>query len=962
MALKEIESLRQENERLLAEVERLRGLLKSHGIPYEPKPEPPRYVDSAAEAKRRVNLFMKLFCARRDFYAERWESKDGRAGYSPVCSNRWTPICPKKTRGIKCHECNKQAWVPFTESVAYKHLVGQDERGRPYVVGTYALLEDSTCKFLVFDFDDHDGSHVAWQEEARLLREICQSQGIDTALERSRSGKGAHVWIFFDEPLEARLARRFGAALLDRGAEKVHQRDFNTFDRMMPNQDEMPAGGMGNLIALPLQGLPRKRDNSVFVDENWEVIPDQWEYLEQKKLLSREFVENKLAEWGPQDSLIEENEIELYLKPWEPKSKVTLERSDVRGTLRLTLADCIYIPQKSVKPRTMNRIRKMATFSNPQFYKMRAMRYSTKQIPRRIQCFRDTEDFVALPRGCLEKLTGQLETAGISYEIEDCRTTGRNIDVDFQGVLQPEQEKATEAMLSHDIGILGAATGFGKTVLGTYLIASRKVNTLVLVHNREIMRGWQEDIAKFLQINEEVPVEEGKRRRKPKSIVGTLYAGHDSLHGIVDVAMISSLGRDDAVDERVADYGMVIMDECHHAGAFTFENVLWKVRAKYVYGLTATPVREDGHEKIVFMQFGDVRYRLSEKDRAAMQDFRHEICPRFTGFAPVTREKPSINELYKLLIQDKLRNQMLVEDVAAAVDDGRTPLVLTKFKEHAKLIHEALQKKGFNSVLALGGGSTSERKARRDALQAATDDERLVIVATGKYIGEGFNFPRLDTLFLAVPVSWKGNIAQYAGRLHRDFEGKENVIIYDYVDVHVKMLERMYQKRLSAYAAMGYTVYAPTGNDGANVIYTVRDYQETYWQDFQMAASRICICSPRLSQRRVWELIKKLKQDKRSQIDYIILTLTTGKYSPQQQAAIENMKKAMREAGADVREFDSLNCHFAVMDDDLVWYGSMNFLSREHEDDILMRIRSESIVKELLAISNQEEVVMSNST
>ena len=956
MTLKEIELLRRENERLLAENERLKGLLKSHGILYEPKPEPPRCIDSAAEAKRRINLFMKLFCARRDFYAERWESKDGRAGYSPVCSNRWKPICPEKARGIKCHECDKQDWAPFSESVAYKHLVGQDERGKPYVAGTYALLEDSTCKFLVFDFDDHDSSHVAWKEEARLLREICRSQGIDTALERSRSGKGAHVWIFFEETIEARLARRFGAALLTKGAEKVHQRDFNTFDRMMPNQDEMPAGGMGNLIALPLQGIPRQKGNSVFVDENWEVIPDQWAYLEGKKLLSREFVESKIAEWGPQDTpaILEEADTEPDGKPWEQKNPLALEKIDVREPLQLTLADCIYIPQKAVKPRSMNRIRRMATFSNPQFYKMRAMRYSTKQIPRRIQCFREADGFVNLPRGCLKKLEEQLETAGISYEIKDCRTTGRDIDVNFTGILQPEQEKATTAMLSHDIGILGAATGFGKTVLGTYLIASRKVNTLILVHNREIMRGWQEDIAKFLQINEEVPIEEGKRKRKPKSIVGTLYAGHDSLHGIVDVAMISSLGRDDAVDERVANYGMVIMDECHHAGAYTFENVLWKVKAKYVYGLTATPVREDGHEKIVFMQFGDVRYRLSEKDRAAMQDFRHEICPRFTSFAPVTGAKPSIHELYKMLIQDKLRNQMLVEDIMAAVSDRRTPLVLTKFKEHAKLLHEAIQEKGLHSVLALGGGSTSERRERREALEKAANDEQLVIVATGKYIGEGFNFPRLDTLFLAVPVSWKGNIAQYAGRLHRDFEGKENVIIYDYVDVHVKMLERMYQKRLSAYAAMGYTVYASTGNDGANVIFTVRDYQETYWQDFRMATNRVCICSPRLSQRRVWEFVRKLKQDKRSQIEFSVLTLSNDKYTPLQQTGIVNLKKALREARADVREYDNLNCHFAVMDEDLVWYGSMNFLSREHEDDILMRIRSEAIVKELLAISNQE--------
>ncbi len=420
--------------------------------------------------------------------------------------------------------------------------------------------------------------------------------------------------------------------------------------------------------------------------------------------------------------------------------------------------------------------------------------------------------------------------------------------------------------------------------------------------------------------------------------------------------MISSLGRGEDVDERVADYGMVIMDECHHAGAYTYENVLWKVRAKYVYGLTATPAREDGHEKIAFMQLGPLRYRLSEKDRAAMQDFQHEIYPRFTRFSPVTQAKPTINDLYKLLIHDKMRNQMIVADIASAASEGRTPLVLTKFKAHATLLHEAVQEMGLHAVLLMGGGSAREREAKREELRKTASEDKLVIIATGKYVGEGFNFPRLDTLFLTMPVSWKGNISQYAGRIHRDFEGKENVVIYDYVDVHVKMLERMYQKRLSAYAAMGYTVYAPTGSGEGNVLFTVKDYQETFWQDFQNAASRVCISSPRLSQRRVWEFVKRLKQDIRLHMEYIILTMPASNYSDEQGTKLEAMKKALRDAGAEVRDVEKLNCHFAVMDEDLVWYGSMNFLSKEHDNDILMRLRSEAIVKELLAMGKSIDV------
>ena len=414
--------------------------------------------------------------------------------------------------------------------------------------------------------------------------------------------------------------------------------------------------------------------------------------------------------------------------------------------------------------------------------------------------------------------------------------------------------------------------------------------------------------------------------------------------------MISSLGRNDNVDERVGDYGMVIMDECHHAGAYTFENVLWKVKAKYVYGLTATPMREDGHEKIMFMQLGEVRYRLTEKERNIMLDFRHEICPRFTAFAPITQSKPTINDLYKLLICDKNRNKMIVEDILEAVNKGRTPLVLTKFKEHAEMLFKSVQEKQIRVLLLMGGGTSKEREARQDDLNNIADGDRVVIIATGKYIGEGFNFPRLDTLFLTMPISWKGNIAQYAGRLHRDFAGKENVVIYDYVDIHVKMLENMYQKRLKAYASMGYTIFAPTGDSGQNIIYTVKDYQEVFWKDIREAEKSVCISSPRLSRQRVLEFKKRLIECNRTQTEFIVWTLPNDDYAEHQRKGIEFMKKTLKDIGINIWERDNLNCRFAIIDNDLVWYGNMNFLSREHDENILMRLRSEEIVRELLSI------------
>ncbi|WP_295158105.1 DEAD/DEAH box helicase family protein [Selenomonas sp. AE3005] len=927
----------------------LRTMLNEHGIAWQEKLEvQPVAMNKQAEEQRRIQLFMKLFVGRRDVYAKRWETAEGRKGYSPVCGNFWQDVCPKRWRKpVKCHECSVHKWQPFTEHAARQHLLGKDEKGKSLVAGTYALLEDSTCKFLVFDFDDHDGSACYWQDEALGLRKICHTYGIDSALERSRSGNGAHVWLFFAQPIAAKTARLFGRLLLEKGAEVMHQTDFNTFDRMLPNQDEMPAGGLGNLIALPLQGIPRKRQNSVFVDENWQAVIDQWAYLSNIKPLTADFVAEKIKAWGESKAVVVQEEYADYTeqsKPWERKQVLSLEAKDFTGKLQITLANCIYIPKATVKPRSLNRIRQLAIFSNPQFYKMQAMHYSTKQIPRRIQCFREVDDYVTLPRGLLADLTSLLSETKVPFVFEDCRNQGNAIKVYFKGKLQLGQQEAADAMLAHDGGILGAATGFGKTVLGTYLIASRKVNTLILVHNRELMRQWQQAIEEFLQIDEILPISKGKRKN---SIVGTLYSGRDSLHGIVDVAMISSLGRDDDVDERLQDYGMVIMDECHHAGAATFENVLWNVKAKYVYGLTATPVRDDGHEKIMFMQLGPVRYRLTEKERASIQDFRHEIYPRFTSFAPVTTDKATINDFYKLLISDKKRNELLVADILASLAAGRTPLVLTKFKEHAEYLYEQLQAHDVYAVLLLGGGSAKERRSRQNRLQEAEKQQRIAIIATGKYIGEGFNFPRLDTLFLTVPISWKGNLAQYAGRLHRDFSGKENVIIYDYVDVHVKMLERMYQKRLKAYAAMGYTLFAPTGEE-ANVIYTVNDYQEVFWQDFSRASERICISSPWLSRRRVADFIKRINALGDSKPKIMVITLPNDVYSDKQQSSAELNKKSLTEVGAIVKEQKDLNCHYAVFDDDLVWYGSMNFLSKEYDDDLLLRIRSELVVKELL--------------
>ena len=472
-------------------------------------------------------------------------------------------------------------------------------------------------------------------------------------------------------------------------------------------------------------------------------------------------------------TLAKTEDIEDTEKPWK-KLPVLFHKEDAAQPLSITLANGIYIDAAGVKPRLQNALRRLAAYSNPEFYKKKALGFSTRNIPRIVFCGEDVGNFIHLPRGCQNQLTAQLATAEIPYTISDERQIGHKIKVDFHGSLYPAQAEAAAAMLAQDTGVLCAATAFGKTAVGAYLVAQRKVNTLVLVHNAEIMKNWLEDFEKFLQIDEPLPeyITPKGRHKKLPSLIGTLSGGRNRLGGIVDVAMITSLGQGDAVNALVKNYGMVIMDECHPAGAAIAEDVLNAVSAKYVYGLTATPKRDDGQEQKIFMQLGPIRYRYTAKDRAAAQDVQHLVYPRFTRLFVPNANKLSYNQARRAVVESEVRNEQILTDVTACLQARRTPLVLTKEKEHAAFLYERLKTKTDHIFLLQGGSSTKQKEELRTQMRAVPPAESVVLVAIGQYIGEGFNFPRLDTMMLAMPISWQGNVEQYAGRLHRDYEGK----------------------------------------------------------------------------------------------------------------------------------------------------------------------------------------------
>ena len=933
----------------------LESILTAHNIPFDVSDvsKHQSVVAPAVISPPHARFFYALFHGRSDVYAKRAVMKNGKAGYFPVCENLWRyGVCPKADRQkVKCASCPNRSWAPLNQRALMAHLTGEKSDGSD-VIGIYPLLPDDTCRFLVFDFDDHEASPgTAWQEDVEALRKICSQNGVPCYVERSRSGSGAHVWLFFDAPISAELARKFGSALLTKGAESVNLKDFKTYDRMLPAQEHLPEGGLGNLIALPLQGQALRQGNSAFVDENWNVYSNQWEYLKAVQKIEKAFVEEKAVLWGAAGELGILSQTEESEKPWK-KSPTLFRAEDAAQPITITLANGIYIDTAGLKPRLQNALRRLAAYSNPEFYKKKALGFSTRNIPRIVFCGEDVGSYIHLPRGCAEKLTAQLDSVGIPYTVSDERQTGREIKVDFKGTLYPRQAEAAAKMLAQDTGVLCAATAFGKTVVGAYLVAQRKVNTLVLVHNAEIMKNWVEDFEKFLQIDEDLPeyITPKGRRKKRKSVIGTLSGGRNTLGGLLDIAMVTSLGQGDDVNELVKNYGMVIMDECHHAGAAIAEDVLNAVSAIYVYGLTATPKRDDGQEQKIFMQFGPIRYRYTAKDRAAAQNVRHFVYPRFTRLFAPNANKLSYNQARRAVVDSAVRNELILADVFSCLQAGRTPLVLTKEKEHAAFLYAQLKPKADHIFLLQGGSGARQKEELRAKMRAVPPNESVVLVAIGQYIGEGFNFPRLDTMMLTMPISWQGNVEQYAGRLHRDYEGKRDVIIYDYVDAHIRVLESMYYKRLRTYKRIGYEILTAPSEEKqtTNAIFDRKSYLPVYEKDLQQARKSIYIASPGLNKNKVRRLIALVEERQTAGVIVTVITLPAESYPQTRIEPTKALQTALTAAGIYVVPQPDLHTHFAVIDQEIVWYGSTNLLSRDKEDDSLMRICSIDVALELL--------------
>ena len=865
-ALSRVKELEKENARL-------KRVLQEHRIAVDEDVTAPKPVP-----KRRLK-------GREDVFARRWQGKEN-AGYQPACLNDKSPVC--WGRKHKCLDCPNRELLPLTYDDVYKHLEGKNANGED-VIGLYVINEDNTCHLLCTDFDDKNCEH-GYQDDVRAFVDVCKSWGVPCYVERSRSGNGAHVWIFFERPVLAVKARKLGNVILTEAMNREGRISFKSYDRFFPNQDTLPEGGLGNLVALPLQGKARKEGNSVFVDENFEPYVDQWDYLLHAEKLTETALEDILKRTSGIQSLGELSKTSES-KPWEVPGAPQITRTDFSSELTITRANMLYIPLRQLSSKVLNHLKRIASFRNPEFYSRQAMRFSTYSTPRVISCAEITNEYLALPRGCEDAVTSLLKEKGVTYRIEDRTNHGRPISVHFTGTLRNNQQYALNALVANDNGVLSATTAFGKTATGIALISKHSVNTLILVHTKALLDQWVRELEK----------------KKAVSPIGTLSSTGNKLHGIIDIALMQSCISEGEVKPFVKNYGMVIADECHHVSAVNFEQILKAINARYVYGLTATPIRKDGHQPIIFMQCGPIRYIADVKSQMREQTFQRLLVPRFTPFRPVNNEELTFAKVVQQLAEDENRNLFIVKDVVEALKEGRSPIILTNRTSHVTTLAEFLKPHCLNVITLIGSESTKEKRQKMEQLQSIPASEPIVIVAIGKYVGEGFDYAQ----------------------------------IYDYIDIRVPVCESMYRKRLKGYASIGYRIrndemfgsLFPT----TDVIYDGRNFEQPFISNLSTAKHSVVISCPRIQTGRHSRIADRLVDLAARGIEIVLYT-----------REINDEILHLQCQGISVVITDRLSLHAAIIDKGLIWYGSVKILGYHSMEDNLIRFRNPEIATNLL--------------
>lgn len=894
-------------------------------------------VTHLSSTREKVGLFRSLFRGREDAYATAFLMNNTRIGYSPVCANLWKQgLCRKGKVRRACDGCPNRKLVPLGDKALMRHFTGKDARFRD-VAGLYPMTEKSGCFLLVADFDDE-----GWQEAASAYRDSCMRMGLSCSVERSRSGSGAHVWIFFEEEIPASKARQLGTLILDDARRHCSRIGFASYDRLFPTQDTLSNDGLGNLIALPLQGAAVAQGNSVFVDEEFRPYPDQWAYLSSVKRIGA----------GEVDAIIKRQVEPPQLSRVSalPQSHAALAKSEIEVHLK----GMVEIPRASLTQPMVADLERMAAFANPEFFIKQRMHERIWNTPRFLWFGEEDDETISLPRGCLDDALKYLKLQGAKPKLVDERQKGRELHVRFLGKLRPEQEKAFGALRDHEEGMLVAPTAFGKTVIAARLIAERKVSTLVLVPASPLLEQWKESLDAFLAIEDEPDVlltPTGRRKKHQPDTVGLIGGGRQLPGGLVDIALMQSLTEageikgDRQIRGFIRNYGMIIVDEAQHIPASSLIETLKQSNPTYLYGLTATPKRQDHLDAAISLFIGPIRYTASVKEQMAGQGMTRTLVPCFTDVRPPEKIAPADWQgILKHLSAHEGRNAMIVQDVCKAVEAGRCPLVLTRLVDHAERLSDALSRRlepeGVRTFLLVGKDDVKTRRQKLSELSGLPQEVRFCIVATASYIGEGFDEPRLDTLFLAAPVSWSGLLTQDVGRIHRTHEGKHEVEVHDYVDEAIPLCCKQWKSRLKTYAKLGYALAESDDGRPAGHIIPAADSRKLMTEDIKSARSSLFLSAGWL-QKKACEAVLSLLEDAISRGVKVTVKV------PSLKDDADEILEQFRKLGTKVRCSSEKPAQALVCDGSLVWFGGISPLAYPERDDCSIRLVNAELAAEL---------------